>query len=175
MFNNFDKCLVIVLNHEGGYVNHPRDPGGMTNLGVTKRVYEKWIGRSVTEREMRRLTKNDVEPIYEYRYWRKVLGDELPAGLDLVVFDFGVNAGWRRSARTLQAMVGAKTDGYIGPATLKAIKEYNRTHSIGCMIEEFGAMRLDYYKSLKHWDVFGRGWARRVETCEAHALAMSSD
>ena len=65
MKQNFDHCLKMLLAHEGGFVNHPKDPGGMTNLGVTKAVYDKWIGRSATEAEMRALTPADVGPIYK--------------------------------------------------------------------------------------------------------------
>ena len=103
--SNFNKCLEIVLHHEGGYVNHPKDPGGMTNMGVTKRVYEEWVGYSVSENTMQNLKEEDVAPIYKNNYWDRVKGDQLPNGLDLVVFDFGVNAGTGRAAKYLQAMI----------------------------------------------------------------------
>ena len=102
MANNFDHCLEIILHHEGGYVNHPKDPGGETNLGVTKRVYEEHGGT----KDMKDLTFEDVAPIYKKSYWDRVKGDELPAGLDLCVFDFGVNAGTGRAAKYLQNLVG---------------------------------------------------------------------
>ena len=86
---NYDKCLETILHHEGGYVNHPKDPGGETNLGVTKRVYEEHGGT----KDMKELTVEDVAPIYKKGYWDKMRGDDLPNGLDLCVFDFGVNAG----------------------------------------------------------------------------------
>ena len=92
--SNFDECLKIILHHEGGYVNHPKDPGGETNLGVTKRVYEEFGG----EKDMRDLTVEDVAPIYKKGYWDRVKGDSLPEGLDLCVFDFGVNAEGVESA-----------------------------------------------------------------------------
>ena len=81
MKENFQKCLKIILHHEGGYVNHPRDPGGETNLGVTKRVYEEWGGT----KDMKDLTHEDVEPIYKKNYWDRVKGDDLPEGLDLCI------------------------------------------------------------------------------------------
>ena len=96
--SNYNECLKIILMHEGGYVNHPKDPGGETNLGVTKRVYEEWGGT----KEMKDLTVEDVEPIYKKNYWDKIKGDDLPDGLDLCVFDFGVNAGPGRAAKFLQ-------------------------------------------------------------------------
>ena len=115
MAQNFKHCLEIILHHEGGYVNHPKDPGGMTNLGVTKRVYESWVGKEVNESDMRALTADDVAPIYEKNYWDKVKGNDLPGGLDLCVFDFGVNAGPGRAAKYLQTMIGTVADGGIGP------------------------------------------------------------
>ena len=114
MANNFDHCLEIILHHEGGYVNHPKDPGGETNLGVTKRVYEEHGGT----KDMKDLTFEDVAPIYKKSYWDRVKGDELPAGLDLCVFDFGVNAGTGRAAKYLQNLVGTTADGAIEPATV---------------------------------------------------------
>jgi len=111
-----------MLEHEGGFVHHPRDPGGMTNLGVTKSVYELWKGRPVSESEMRALTIDDVRPIYHAKYWTKVRGDDLPLGVDYAVFDFAVNSGVRRAARTLQQLVGVHDDGVIGPFTIGATK-----------------------------------------------------
>jgi len=87
MNKNFQKCLEMLLHHEGGFVNHPQDPGGMTNLGVTKAVYDKWIGREATKSEMMDLKPNDVAPIYKKNYWDKVRGDDLPSGVDWCAFD----------------------------------------------------------------------------------------
>ena len=129
MQSNYDKCLETILHHEGGYVNHPKDPGGMTNLGVTKRVYESWVGKEVDESDMRALTPEDVAPIYEKNYWKSIKGDDLPGGLDLCIFDFGVNAGPGRAAKYLQTMIGTTPDGGIGPMTLKAVDEYVNKHS----------------------------------------------
>ena len=91
MKDNFVKCLTMLLKHEGGYVNHPRDPGGMTNLGVTKKVYERWIKRKVTEQEMKDLKPENVAPIYKVNYWDAVRGDDLPSGVDWAAFDWAVN------------------------------------------------------------------------------------
>ena len=124
---NYDKCLETILHHEGGYVNHPKDPGGETNLGVTKRVYLEHGGT----KDMKDLLVEDVAPIYKKGYWDKMKGDELPNGLDLCVFDFGVNAGPGRSAKFLQTMIGTVADGGIGPNTLKKLGEYVEKHGIG--------------------------------------------
>lgn len=157
--SNFEKCLEIILHHEGGYVNHPKDPGGETNLGVTKRVYEEWGGT----KDMKDLTVEDVAPIYKKGYWDKMKGDDLPGGLDLCVFDFGVNAGPGRSAKYLQTMIGTVADGGIGPNTLAKVAEYVDAHGIESTIENFQAERQKYYESLSTFDTFGRGWTRRVD------------
>jgi len=96
---NFSKCLSMLLHHEGGFVNHPDDPGGMTNLGVTKAVYEKYIGRNATEAEMKALTQTEVSPIYKTNYWNRGKCDDLPSGVDWSVFDWGVNSGMGRAAK----------------------------------------------------------------------------
>ena len=173
MKENYQKCLEMILHHEGGYVNHPKDPGGMTNLGVTKRVYEDWVGYSVSEHTMQNLTKEDVAPIYEKNYWGRVKGDELPNGLDLCVFDFCVNAGTRRAAKYLQSMVGAARDGAIGPNTLRQVNEYIEVNGLQATIQTYQTNRQRYYEKLKTFETFGRGWTRRVEETTAEALKMA--
>ncbi len=166
---NFSKCLDMLLHHEGGFVNHPDDPGGMTNLGVTKAVYEKYIKRNATEAEMRALTKIDVSPIYRSNYWDRGHCDDLPSGVDWSVFDWGVNSGMGRAAKALQRVVGATADGAIGPMTVKAthaMKPYD-------VIVKMHAVRQEFYESLSTFKTFGRGWSRRNdETLEA-ALEMA--
>ena len=112
--SNFDACLKIILHHEGGYVNHPKDPGGMTNLGVTKRVYEEWVGYAVSEHTMKNLTEEDVAPIYKKNYWDRCKCDDLASGLDWSVFDMAVNSGTGRAAKFVQSICGANPDGAIG-------------------------------------------------------------
>ena len=114
MQKNYQPSLEMILHHEGGYVNHPRDPGGETNLGVTKRVYEEFGG----EKDMKDLTVEDVAPIYKKGYWDKCKCDSLPSGLDLVVFDFAVNAGPGRAAQFLQRIIGVEPDGGIGTSCI---------------------------------------------------------
>lgn len=172
MQGNFDKCLVEVLKHEGGYVNHPADPGGMTNLGVTKATYEDWVGHPVSEQVMRNLNISHVRALYFVRYWKVVKGDDLPVGLDLCVFDFAVNAGPRRAIKYLQMMVGAKPDGQIGPTTLKQMQQYIRTHGHAHPIDRYQAMRNAYYQKLRTFKTFGRGWLRRVAAVTVHAHRM---
>ena len=167
---NYKKCLETILHHEGGYVNHPKDPGGETNLGVTKRVYIEHGGT----KDMKELTVEDVAPIYKKGYWDKMKGDDLPGGLDLCVFDFGVNAGPGRSAKYLQTMIGTVADGGIGPNTLKAVEAYVSEHGINKSIENFQEARQGYYEKLSTFETFGRGWTRRVTETTDLAKTMTS-
>ena len=169
--SNFSECLKLVLHHEGGYVNHPKDPGGETNMGVTKRVYEEFGGT----KDMKDLEFEDVMPIYKKNYWDRVKADNLPAGLDLCVFDFGVNAGTGRAAKYLQSLVGATADGAIGPNTLKTVEVYVQIEGIEATIEAYQKNRQEYYEKLKTFETFGRGWTRRNnETTEAALKMISS-
>jgi len=116
---------------------------------------------------MKELTVEDVAPIYKKGYWDKMKGDDLPSGLDLCVFDFGVNAGPGRSAKYLQTMIGTVADGGIGPNTLKAVDAYVEEHGIEKAVENFQEARQGYYEKLSTFDTFGKGWTRRVtETTE---------
>ena len=165
---NYQACLDMILHHEGGYVNHPKDPGGETNLGVTKRVYEEWGGT----KDMKDLEVEDVAPIYRKNYWDRIKADDLPSGLDLCVFDFGVNAGTGRAAKYLQSMIGTVADGGIGPNTLKKLDEYLEENSVEDTIKNYQAERQSYYESLSTFETFGRGLTRRVEETTESALEM---
>ena len=165
---NYDKCLETILHHEGGYVNHPKDPGGETNLGVTKKVYQEHGGT----KDMKDLTIEDVEPIYRKNYWDKCRCDDLPSGLDLCVFDFAVNAGPGRAAKFLQRMIGTTVDGGIGPMTLAKVNEYVKENTIEETVEKYQSMRQEYYESLSTFETFGRGWTRRVEETTKMALDL---
>lgn len=173
MRTNFEPCLREILKHEGGFVNHPRDPGGMTNLGVTRATYEAWIGHPVSEQIMRSLTSDKVRNLYRLRYWDAVRGDNLPAGLDLCVFDFAVNAGPSRAARYLQVMVGAKPDGKIGPSTLGKVADYVKSYGADHAIARYQDARTAYYRKLKTFPTFGRGWLRRVNEVRHAAEIMA--
>ena len=166
MKSNYDKCLKTILHHEGGYVNHPKDPGGETNLGVTKRVYQEHGGT----KDMKDLLVEDVAPIYKKGYWDKMKGDDLPGGLDLCVFDFGVNAGPGRAAKFLQSMIGTTVDGGIGPNTLAKVDEYIRENGEHESVKKYQEMRQKYYEQLSTFDTFGKGWTRRVEETTKLAL-----
>lgn len=168
MNGNFDQCLKHLLVHEGGYVNHPSDPGGRTNKGVTQKVWEEWKGAESNEEEMRSLTVDQVAPLYKKRYWDAARCDDLPNGIDYVVFDFAVNSGVGRSAITLQTICGVARDGAIGPRTLEAVKKYDPK----TFIEKFSDHREFFYKQLGSYPVFGKGWIRRVNEVRETALNM---
>ena len=171
MTKNFRDCLELVLKHEGGFVDHKLDPGGMTNLGVTKKVWEEWVGHPVTEKDMRELTPAIVAPMYEMRYWRTSYCEKLPRGLDLLVFSMAVNAGAGRSVKLLQDAIGVVMDGVIGPITMARINEAN----VETLIDKFSEIRTDYYKGLKLFPVFGRGWLARTESERLQALQMAKN
>ena len=171
MTKNFRDCLELVLKHEGGYVDHPKDPGGRTNLGVTQRVWEEWIGHPATEKDMRELTPAIVAPMYEMRYWRTSYCEKLPRGLDLLVFSMAVNAGAGRSVKLLQDAIGVVADGVIGPNTMAKINEAN----VETLIDKFSEARTAFYKGLKLFPVFGRGWLARTESERLEALEMAKN
>jgi lysozyme family protein len=166
--NNFERSLAFVLKHEGGYVDHPKDPGGRTNLGVTQATYEQWVGRMVTEDEMKALTVDDVAPIYRAEYWDRIRGNDLPLGVDYALFDFAVNSGVRRAVRIIQRIVGVHDDGAVGPFTVGAIKAADPFE----LIEDLCNARMTFLHNLPHWNTFGRGWTRRVNDVEDTAKSM---
>lgn len=166
----FDKALGVVLRHEGGWVNHAADPGGETNLGVTKRVWQEWSGKR--EVNMKALTPAKVSPLYKAMYWDKLKCDQLPPALALCVFDFGVNAGVSRAAKLLQGMVGVVRDGAIGPGTMNALNGFLKAHGHAYAVKAYQNSRRDYYRALHHFDTFGRGWLRRVDSVETEALRL---
>lgn len=169
MKHNFAESLQKLLVHEGGYVDHPDDPGGMTNLGVTKAVWEEWVGHPVDEKQMRNLTPVAVAPLYRAKYWNKIKGDDLPTGVDYVVFDAAVNSGAGRAAKWLQACVGVEVDGDIGPKTLAAVRAFDANQ----LIEDYAKRRLSFLMDLKHWSTFGKGWSRRVAEVQKTGLDMA--
>lgn len=168
----FEAALTELLIHEGGFVNHPRDPGGMTNLGVTKRTWEAWTGKPATESEMRSLTRAKVAPLYRKNYWDAVRADDLPPALALVVFDFAVNAGPARAARYLQQLVGVAMDGKIGPQTIAATIIAAGKRGVAALVKDYSHARRNYYRSLATFATFGRGWLRRVDEVEQAALEL---
>ena len=168
MISNWQKSFELMLKSEGGFVNHPSDPGGMTNLGVTKATWENWVGRESDEAEMRGLTPEKVEPLYKKKYWDAVRADELPVGLDYLMFDFGVNAGPGRAIKVMQSAVGVTPDGGFGPLTLAAVQAIDPVE----LIEKFSQAKEDFYRSLGTFATFGKGWLNRVADVKLKANSM---
>lgn len=162
MADKFVNILPLVLAHEGGYVNHPQDPGGATNKGVTQRVYDEYRrNRGLEPRSVRSITTTEVRNIYRFQYWDMINGDRLPAGIDYAVFDYCVNSGANRAAKDIQREVGAKVDGQIGEETIRKIREAADRDEVG-LIASYCGRRMRFLRSLKTWGTFGRGWTRRV-------------
>lgn len=163
---DFELCFAETLSHEGGYVNHPLDPGGRTNLGVTQRVWQKWVGRKVTEEEMRALTVAQVLPLYHQEYWQPVRGDELPRGVNMMVFDIAVNSGPKRAILMLQKGINAlpggrvkvAVDGAIGPKTIAAAASADSL----ALIKAIANSRVWFYIDLSTFKTFGKGWMVRL-------------
>jgi lysozyme family protein len=167
---NFSRALSATLQFEGGYVNHPADPGGATNMGITQRVLADWRGRSVTAADVKALTRAEAAGIYRRLYWEMVNCDSLPAGVDLAVFDYAVNSGVGRASRALQKVVGATVDGIVGRDTVAA------AHAAGAakVVAALCAERRGFLRRLRIFTVFGRGWLRRVAAVEALASGMAA-
>jgi lysozyme family protein len=168
MRENFDAAFNAMLKDEGGYSNDPRDPGGMTNLGVTRDNWKSWIGREPSEEEMRALRPNDVKPMYKAMYWDKVWGDKLPRGLDYAMFDFAVNSGPFRAISVLQKLVSCAQDGVMGPRTFDAVNSANTA----ALIAQLSAARLKFLQGLSTYSVFGKGWSSRVARVQTAAQKM---
>lgn len=168
MQHNFNHALACTLREEGGFTSDPRDKGGPTNLGVTQRVWEDYIGHAVDDAAMRALTINDVTPLYRAKYWQKIAGDALPSGLDCALFDFAVNSGPRRASLALQSLLSVKPDGVIGPNTLGAVYASNAS----LLNAKLASARLDYLRSLPAFTTFGKGWTARVNRIAEEAARM---
>lgn len=167
--NNFDACLAQTLKYEGGYCDHPSDPGGATNLGITQATLRAWRGEPVTKGDVRALTVAEAGKIYRDKYWNAVRGDELPVGVDLVVFDWAVNSGPATAAKALQKSLGLTADGYIGAVTLREVAKADSASLIRTLCDRRGS----FFQSLKTFRVFGRGWMRRVSEVRTAALKMT--
>lgn len=170
MKKNFDQSLAMVLRHEGGYANHPSDPGGETNKGVTWRTYNAWRSKQgLPSRSVKDITDDELKSIYRQQYWNVIQGDILPSGVDYAVFDFAVNSGPARAAKFLQAIVGAAQDGQIGVITVEAVQKRNAADVVKALCES----RLAWLQRLRTWSTFGKGWGNRVRDVQAAATQMA--
>lgn len=172
----FERCLDEVLQHEGGFVDHPRDPGGATNLGVTLATARQHGldvdgDGDVDKIDIRKLKPRDVRPVYRKAYWLATRCDALPAGPDLMVFDLAVNSGVGRASKFLQEAVGVVVDGEIGPKTLAAVRALPAT----TLLRRLRDRRERFYRGLSTFDTFGKGWLRRLSEVNAKALAWAQE
>ena len=166
MKENYPQALKQVLKYEGGYVDHPKDPGGPTNKGVTQAVYDAWQKKNgLPTQSVRNISDAAVAAIYKQQYWDAISGDDLPSGVDFAVFDFAVNSGVSRAAKYLQAVVGVTQDGQIGPATIQATKTY-----VAMAVTN---KRLAFMQSLSIWSTFGKGWSARIADVKNQILALT--
>lgn len=148
MKNTREKAIEWILETEGGYANHPHDPGGETKYGISKKSYPNL--------DIRNLTKEQAREIYVRDYWNKIKGDDLPCPLDICVFDMAVNSGVSRAVKVLQSEIGAGQDGIVGQETLTHIAIF------GYDWKEYLWRRLEFYTSLKTFNHFGKGWVNRL-------------
>lgn len=169
MKENFKNSLSHVLVHEGGWSDHPKDPGGATMKGVTLLVYRNNFGENKTKEDLRNISDDELGQIYRSGYWDRCKCDDLPSGVDYAVFDSAVNSGPGRGAKWLQTAVGAKADGGIGPNTLAKVKG----HEPAKIVDSICDNRLSFLKSLDNWKTFGRGWQRRVDDLRKTAVGMA--
>ena len=171
MIENLDKAIEHMLKEEGGYVNHPADPGGRTNLGVTQKVWEEWVGHPVDEKQMRELTKADVVPLYQRKYWNACRCSELPSGLDLCLYDTSDNSGPGLAVKLLQSCLGVAVDGAIGPNTIAAANQF-RGSALIHLIEDYCSARQAFLISLPTFGTFGKGWTARVNRLKEAATKL---
>ena len=150
----FDAIFERLMLHEGGYVNHPNDPGGETMWGVTKRVAQAHGYHG----SMRKLPKALAKQITEKSYYKAVKGDQLDRLIAWQLTDAAYNHGNRQAVKFLQRAVGVTADGLIGPRTLAATAEMDKND----VVLLFNAERIEFYTGLRGWISFGKGWARRV-------------
>jgi lysozyme family protein len=172
MAEKFDICLAFTLRQEGGYVDDPADPGGATNMGITLATYREWSDDPrLGDLQVKDLTLKTASAIYRSLYWNPLRADALPPGVDLSVFDMGVNAGIWRSARLLQralGFTGEEVDGSIGPETLAAANRFDAL----TLVNNLADRQTAYYRSLANFPIFGTGWLRRTRARRDAALAM---
>lgn len=176
MQTNFSRALAQVLVYEGGRVEDPRDPGGRTNKGVTQFTFNAYLRENnLPAADVYAITLDEVIAIYKTRYWGVVHGDDLPSGLDLVVFDAAVNSGPAQAGKWLQRALGDKftgvVDGLLGPLTLQAVEDYG---DVETLVNVFCAHRLATLRSLRTWPSFGRGWDARIANVMKTADAWCS-
>ena len=166
--DNFDHCVAVTLAYEGGFSDNPADPGGATNFGITERTLEAFLGHPVTADDVRGMSSGTAIEIYRANYWNQMRCSDLPAGVDLMVFDFGVNSGPATAIKALQELVGVTPDGAIGRLTLGAVAGA----SAATLVSGLAEARMAYLRRLASFADFGHGWTRRVTDVQQRAHLM---
>lgn len=169
--SSYEAALARLLAHEGGYSNHPSDPGGPTKFGITIGNYRKYVKPNATAADVKAMTVAQAKPIYRARYWDAQRCDELPSGVDYAVFDYGVNSGIGRSGKVLRRVLSLPgTTSTMSDQVIVAARRADAQALVTAICDE----RLRFLKSLKTWPVFGKGWGRRVAEVRAASLAMAA-
>jgi lysozyme family protein len=166
---NYAESISRVLASEGGYVNHPSDPGGPTNFGITMADYRKYVKGDASADDVRAMKVDAAKAIYREKYWGATRCDELPAGVDYCAFDYAVNSGTGRVPKVLQRILGIAVTGRMDDATLVATRGREARALVQAICDE----RLRFLQGLKTWPVFGKGWAKRVGEVRVAALALA--
>lgn len=172
MKSTYARAMKGIRLSEGGYVNHPRDPGGATNYGITQAVYDSFRkSRGMSQQSVRLITEPEVNEIYRTQYADKIRYDELPAGIDYATLDGAVNSGVSRGAKWLQSALGVSSDGKIGSQTIGAAAKADAVHTVKSMC----AKRMSFLRGLSIFSTFGKGWTSRVARVEAESVSMAME
>jgi lysozyme family protein len=163
------ESIQRVLASEGGYVNHPSDPGGPTNFGITLADYRRYVTPGATAADVRAMKVEEAKAIYRDKYWCAMRCEELPGGLDYCVFDYAVNSGTGRVPKVLQRVLGLRVTGRVDDATVAAARKGDAHTLIQSICDE----RMRFLQGLKTWPVFGKGWSKRVSEVRNAALAFA--
>jgi lysozyme family protein len=167
----YDEALRRLLAHEGGYTNHPSDPGGPTNFGITIYDYRKYVKPNATAADVRAMKVDEAKAIYRAKYWNAQRCDDLPAGVDYSIFDYGVNSGIGRSGKVLRRIVGLSDSTYaVTDEVLRAVARRDPKALVVAINDE----RLAFLKRLKTWPVFGKGWGARVAAVKSVSLRLAT-
>ena len=172
MQNNFLESVKYVLQSEGGFVNNPKDPGGATNMGVTKASWISFVKKPVHDNDIKNLTSIDVIPFYKKRYWDICLCDNLPSGIDYCIFDYAINSGPIRSVETLRRLIGLEHVGAFDKKNIESYFKQNEDNKV--LIKKICSQRLSFLQSLKNYETFGKGWLNRVLMVQEKSLGMVS-
>jgi lysozyme family protein len=170
MRQNYNEALRLMLKHEGGYTNHPSDPGGPTNFGITIHDYRKYIKADGTASDVRAMNIDEAKKIYRAKYWDIQKCDDLPSGVDYAIFDYGVNSGIGRSGKVLRRLLDLPDNTHVVTAAVIAAA---KKADASALVKEICDERLSFLKRLKTWPTFGAGWGRRVSEVRAASLRMA--